>query len=170
MAVAVSGIGIGTRCFRTRFQDHDGTRCASVIVLKLIRNSIKGKKNSFKIYFFYGKHASNTIDTLRAHCYNWATLCAWLVCMVKVVRWSLWGTVSVWHGYRKPARYTDMGTMGMDTDDLFRIHDHTHTLICCTCICHHGFDKLLWLGGFAFYLFHIFNSTISLIMYLNDIK
>ena len=52
MAVAVSGIGIGTRCFQTRVRDHDGTRCASVIVLKLIGNSIKGKKkNHLKIIF-----------------------------------------------------------------------------------------------------------------------
>ena len=44
VAVAVSRIEIGTRRFRTRVRVHDSTRCASIIVLKLIRNSIKGKK------------------------------------------------------------------------------------------------------------------------------
>ena len=53
MAVAVSGIGIGTRCFRTRIRDRDGTRCASVIVLKLIKNSIKGKKKKFIENLFF---------------------------------------------------------------------------------------------------------------------
>ena len=52
-------------------------------------------------------------------------------------------TTSVQHGYHKPTRFMDTGTTGMDTDDLFGICDHTHTLIHCTCTRHHGFDKSL---------------------------
>ena len=54
MAVAVSETGIRTQCFGIRTWDNDSMKCASIIVLKLIRNSIKGKNKikSFKFYFF----------------------------------------------------------------------------------------------------------------------
>ena len=45
VAVAVSRTGIRIWCFGTRTQDCDGTRCAFIIVLKLIGNSGK--------YWFY---------------------------------------------------------------------------------------------------------------------
>ena len=66
MAVAVSGIGIRTRCFQTWVQDHDGTRCTSVIVLKLIGNSIKGKKNNFHLKFIFS--VESMLAILSIHC------------------------------------------------------------------------------------------------------
>ena len=65
MAVAVSRIGIGTWCFRTRVQDRDNTRCASVIVLKLIGNSIKGKK---KIHLNFIFSVESMLAILSIHC------------------------------------------------------------------------------------------------------
>ena len=65
MAVAVSRIGIGTRCFRTRVRDRDGTRCASVIVLKLIVNSIIEKKN-FHLKFIFS--VESMLAILSIHC------------------------------------------------------------------------------------------------------
>ena len=65
MAMAVSGIGIGTRCFGTRVRDRDGTRCASVLVLKLIRNSIKGKK---KIHLKFIFSVESMLAILSIHC------------------------------------------------------------------------------------------------------
>ena len=66
MAVAVSGIGIGTRCFRTRVQDRDGTRCASIVVLKLIGNSIKGKEKNFHLKFIFS--VESMLAMLSIHC------------------------------------------------------------------------------------------------------
>ena len=52
-AMAVSGTGIGTQSFGTWTRDCNGTRFASVIVVKLIRNSIKGKKKSLNFFFLW---------------------------------------------------------------------------------------------------------------------
>ena len=65
MAVAVSGIGIGTRCFGTWVRDRDSTRCTSVIVLKLIGNSIKGK-NKIHLKFIFS--VESMLPILLIHC------------------------------------------------------------------------------------------------------
>ena len=65
LAVAVSRIGIRTQCFRTQVRDCDGTRCASIIVLKLIGKSIKGKKKiHLKIHF----SVESMLPILSIHC------------------------------------------------------------------------------------------------------
>ena len=64
MAVAVSRIGIRTRCFWFWVRDRDSTRCASIIVLELIGNSIKGKKK-FILFFF---SAESMLAILLIHC------------------------------------------------------------------------------------------------------
>ena len=66
MAVAVSGIRIGTQCFGTQVRDRDGTRCASIIVLKLIGNSNKGKKKKNHLKFIFS--VESMLPILSIHC------------------------------------------------------------------------------------------------------